>query len=109
MISKEKMIQFGSNNNILYAHGLVNNVMFGTLKRVVKSSWYNNKKNHIIKISTLNNNQLWEVFSTYTIEPESYYITTNFSNDNEFFFMNDFQSHNLAKKNKKKISFKKNS
>ena len=73
-----------SNNNILYAHGLVNNVMFGTLKRVVKSSWYNNKKNHIIKISTLKNNQLWEVFSTYTIEPESYYITTNFSNDNEF-------------------------
>ena len=29
-----------------------------------------------------------------------------FSNDNKF-FLNDFQSHNLAKKNKKKISFKK--
>ena len=73
-----------SNNSVLYAHGLLNNVMFGTLKNVVKESWYNNKSNRIIKISTLNNNQLWEVFSTYTIEPESYYITTKFNTNEEY-------------------------
>lgn len=72
-----------SKNTILYAHGLVNNQMFGSMRKVIKPSWYNNKKNHIIKVSTPNSNQLWQVFSVYTIEPESYYITTNFS-DNDF-------------------------
>lgn len=71
-------------NTILYAHGLVNNQMFGSLRKVLKSSWYNNKKNHIITIVTPNTNLKWQVFSVYTIEPESYYITTNFENDEEF-------------------------
>ena len=73
-----------SKNTILYAHGLVNNTMFGSMRKVIKSSWYNNKNNHIIKVSTPYNNELWQVFSTYTIEPESYYITTNFLSDDEF-------------------------
>ena len=57
--------------------------MFGSMRKVIKPNWYNNKKNHILKVSTPNSNQLWQVFSVYTIEPESYYITTNFS-DNDF-------------------------
>lgn len=73
-----------SNNTILYAHGLVNNQMFGSMRRVIKPSWYNDKSNHIITIATPRGNQSWQVFSTYTIEPESYYITTNFSSDDEF-------------------------
>ena len=73
-----------SKNTILYAHGLVNNTMFGSMRKVIKPSWYNNKNNHIIKVSTPYNNELWQVFSTYTIEPESYYITTNFLSDDEF-------------------------
>ncbi|MBQ9013842.1 MAG: class B sortase [Bacilli bacterium] len=71
-------------NNILYAHGLVNNAMFGSMRNVVKKNWYTNKDNNIIKLSTPNSNQLWQVFSTYTIEPESYYIETDFSTDEEF-------------------------
>lgn len=73
-----------SKNTILYAHGLVNNQMFGSMRRVIKPSWYNDKSNHIITIATPRGNQSWQVFSTYTIEPESYYITTNFSSDDEF-------------------------
>ena len=73
-----------NDNTILYAHGLVNNQMFGSMRKILKSSWYNNKENHIIKVSTLTNNQLWQVFSIYTIEPESYYITTNFNNKDAF-------------------------
>lgn len=73
-----------SKNTIIYAHGLVNNQMFGSLRKILKSSWYNNKNNHIIKLSTPTSNQLWQVFSTYTIEPEDYYITTSFSSDEEF-------------------------
>lgn len=73
-----------SKNNIIYAHGLVNNQMFGSLRKVVRQSWASNKANHIIKIATPNYNQFWQVFSTYTIEPESYYITTKFSSDDSF-------------------------
>lgn len=73
-----------SKNTILYAHGLVNNQMFGSMRRVVKQSWYNNKNNRIITIVTPRGNQNWQVFSTYTIEPESYYITTSFKDNDEF-------------------------
>ena len=73
-----------SYNTILYAHGLYNNTMFGSLKQVVDSSWYTNTDNHIIKISTEKENSLWQIFSTYTIEPESYYLTDKFNSDNEY-------------------------
>ena len=71
-------------NTILYAHGLMNNAMFGSLRRTVKQDWAKNKNNRIIKISTPNSMLLFEVFSSYTIEPESYYITSEFSSDEEF-------------------------
>lgn len=73
-----------SKNTILYAHGLVNNQMFGSMRNVVKQSWYNNKNNYIITVATPRGNQKWQVFSTYTIEPESYYITTSFKDNDEF-------------------------
>ena len=83
-------------NNILYAHGLVNNAMFGSMRNVVKKNWYTNKDNHIIKLSTPNSNQLWQVFSTYTIEPESYYIETDFSTDEEFInFANTLKNRSI--------------
>lgn len=73
-----------SKNNILYAHGLVTNEMFGSMRKTLKSSWYKNKDNQIITIATPNGNLKWQVFSIYTIEPESYYITTNFNGDEKF-------------------------
>lgn len=71
-------------NTIIYAHGRVDTTMFGSLKNTLKSSWYENKDNHIIKFSTKNSNTLWQVFSVYTIEAESYYITTKFPNNEAF-------------------------
>lgn len=71
-------------NTILYAHGLMNNAMFGSLRRTVKQDWAKNKNNRIIKISTPSSMLLFEVFSSYTIEPESYYITSEFSGDEDF-------------------------
>lgn len=73
-----------SKNNVLYAHGLVNNQMFGSMRKTLNSSWYKNKNNHVITVATPNGNQKWQVFSSYTIEPESYYITTSFGSDEEF-------------------------
>lgn len=68
-------------NNIIYGHSRLDKSMFGTLKNVLTKSWFNNKDNHIIKLSTQNENTLWQVFSVYTIETESYYITTNFTDE----------------------------
>lgn len=73
-----------SKNTVIYGHGLLNNTMFGSLKKVVKKNWYSNPKNYTIKISTEKENSVWQVFSTYTIKPESYYITTNFSTDESY-------------------------
>ena len=71
-------------NTILYAHGRMDKTMFGSLYMTQYSSWYKNKSNHIIRISTELENTLWQVFSVYKIEEESYYIKTDFSNDVEF-------------------------
>lgn len=73
-----------SENTILYAHGLVNNQMFGSMRKVIKPTWYNNKNNHIITVATPSGTRHFKVFSSYTILPESYYITTNFKTEDEF-------------------------
>ena len=71
-------------NTILYAHSRLDKTMFGSLNDTLKYSWYSNKDNHIIKISTEKENTLWQIFSVYKIPVESYYITTNFLNDSAF-------------------------
>ena len=71
-------------NTILYAHSRYNGTMFGSLKNILNSSWYNNKNNYIIKLSTPTENTMWQVFSVYSIEKESYYITTSFQSDETY-------------------------
>ena len=71
-------------NTILYAHSRLDKTMFGSLSKVLKSSWYNDKDNHIIRLSTETENTLWQIFSVYKIPEESYYITTNFNSDEEY-------------------------
>lgn len=58
--------------------------MFGSLSKVLKSSWYSNKDNHIIRISSRSENTMWQIFSVYKIKTESYYITTDFNSDDEY-------------------------
>lgn len=75
---------FSSKNTIIYAHSRLDKTMFGSLSKVLKKDWYNNKDNHIIKISTPTENSLWQIFSVYKIEAESYYITTDFADTNSY-------------------------
>ncbi len=71
-----------SNNTIIYGHKMKNKSMFGSLSNLLNSSWLNNTDNHIIKLATDNYSYLFQIFSIYTIEDESYYLTTSFaSND----------------------------
>lgn len=82
-------------NNILYAHSRLDNTMFGSLREIITPAWYNNSNNYIIKTSNEKSNALWQVFSVYTIEPESYYIKTKFS-DKEFDkFLNTISSRSF--------------
>ena len=71
-------------NTILYAHGMNNKTMFGSLRNILSSSWYNNTNNHIIKLSTPTENTLWQVFSVYHIETTNDYIQTEFATDKEY-------------------------
>ncbi len=71
-------------NTIIYAHSRYDGTMFGSLKTILTSSWYKNKDNYIIRMSTPKENTMWQIFSTYTIPKESYYITTNFKNNDDY-------------------------
>lgn len=71
-------------NTIIYAHSRLDKTMFGSLSKVFKEDWYANKDNHIIRIVTEGESSLWQIFSVYKIEVESYYITTDFRSDEEY-------------------------
>lgn len=75
---------FDNKNSILYAHSRLNKTMFGSLSKVLKENWYRNEDNHIIRISLDKSSSLWQIFSVYKIKEENYYITTNFSNNEEY-------------------------
>lgn len=83
-------------NTIIYAHSRLDKTMFGSLINVLKYDWYSNKDNHIIRISTEDENTLWQIFSVYKIDVESYYITTNFSTDEEYLkFLNTIKGRSI--------------
>lgn len=71
-------------NTIIYGHGRNNTSMFGTLKNILKSSWFKDSNNYVIKLATEQENSLWEVFSVYKIPTTSDYLQIKFSSDEEF-------------------------
>jgi len=68
-------------NNIIYAHSQTNNTMFGTLKNVLQSEWYENTENHVIKLSTETQNSIWQIFSIYIIPTTNDYLEISFNNN----------------------------
>lgn len=76
----------GSDKNlVIYGHNMKTGSMFGTLKNVLKKDWFNNKENHKILLVTESGTHYYEVFSTYVIDVEDYYIKTSFKDNNEFY------------------------
>ncbi len=72
-----------SSNLVFYGHGRINKTVFGSLKNALTKSWQNNKDNYVIQVSTPKENLVFQIFSIYTIEAESYYIRTDFVNEEE--------------------------
>lgn len=71
-------------NTVIYGHNRQNKSMFGTLSNTLKEKWRDVEKNRYINFSTREESMLWEVFSTYTIDSEDYYIKTSFTTDEDY-------------------------
>ncbi len=75
---------FSSKNNIIYGHSRLDKTMFGSLHNVLSSNWYNNKNNHIIRLSTQTENTMWQIFSVYKVPVETYYLTIDFPSSSDY-------------------------
>lgn len=72
-------------NIIIYGHNRMDTSMFATLKNTQKDWWYNNNNNKYITFVTPTGTSVYEIFSAYTTPMESYYITTDFRDDADYF------------------------
>lgn len=80
-----KNVLDGTDKNIvIYGHNTRDGSMFGTLKNALEKDWQENEENQKIVFVTEKSTSIYQVFSTYKIEPEEYYINTNFKNDDEY-------------------------
>ena len=77
-IDYENLVNFQSDNTVIYGHGRLDKTVFGSLKNALTKEWQANKENYIIWISTPNENMLYQIFSIYTTQRERYYIQTDF-------------------------------
>ena len=80
-------------NIIIYGHNTKDGSMFGTLTNVLERSWQENKDNLEITLITEKGQYKYQVFSTYSIIPEDYYITTDFNTSEDYTkFINTIKS-----------------
>ena len=82
-------------NTIIYGHNLINKTAFGSLSSLFTDKWFNNS-NHRIILYTLDGSYTYEIFSVYYKDPESYYLNTNFSSDNDYLvFLKSLESRSI--------------
>lgn len=85
-----------NDNTIIYGHNMYySGVMFGTLHKVLNSSWYSNPENLIISFDTMYESMKWQIYSIYTINKTNDYLQVSFENDsqkNEFINMTKSRS-----------------
>ena len=77
-------IDASDKNIIIYGHNRKNGTMFSSLRNILNKNWYENEENLKIQLITQSEELIYEVFSIYQIEKESYYLQTNFSNNDEY-------------------------
>ncbi len=70
-----------SDNTIIYGHSMLNKTMFGSLRNILENNWYNTASNHTVTLSTPTENTLWQVFSVYAIDSETYYLISKFGTE----------------------------
>lgn len=71
-------------NLVVYGHNIKDGSMFGTLKNTLNRNWQEKRENLQITYITEKKEYIYQVFSTYTIDPEEYYINTMFNSNDEY-------------------------
>ena len=80
-------------NIVIFGHNTRDGSMFGTLKNVLTKNWQENIDNLKIMLITEKGTYYYQVFSTYDIKPEDYYINTRYKDNEEFnSFLNTVKS-----------------
>lgn len=88
---------FNDFNTIVYGHGRLNKTVFGSLRNILNKSWQNNKDNYTLTISTPTMNYVYQIFSVYSIESETYYIKTLFKSDgSKTTWINEMNKRNIS-------------
>lgn len=82
-------------NTIIYGHNMNNKTMFGSIPNMLYDSYLNNSSNYFIKMSTPSSNTVWKVFSIYTIQPEVYYLKTNFKSESYDKFLSTLKGRSI--------------
>ncbi len=86
-----------SDNVIIYAHNRYQaGIMFGTLYKTQRSSWYNNPDNQIITLNTFYEDLEYKVFSVYKVLTTTDYLRTIFINgDDRLEFLNMLKERSI--------------
>lgn len=83
-------------NTIIYGHNMLNDTMFSELNKMLNKSFFDSEENKYINLSLENKSTLWKIFSVYISEPDTYYMTTNFSNSNTYSeFLNNLKTKSI--------------
>lgn len=92
-------------NTIIYGHNMKNATMFGTLKKVLSSSWRKIDENMIISYDTDKIKYKFKIFSIYKVNYTTDYLRTSFDAKDEFVdFINLIKGRSIFK-SKEKIEF----
>ena len=83
-------------NIIIYGHNRMDSSMFATLRNTQNANWYNNPTNKYITFTSPSGTHVYQVFSVYTIKSETYYLSTDFANDEDFLtFLNEMRKRSV--------------
>ena len=69
---------------VVYGHSMLNGTMFGTLYRVINSSFRKNNENMIISLDTPTKSYKFKIFSAYRVDYTTDYLVNNFNSKEEF-------------------------
>ena len=72
-----------NDNNIIYAHSMKNGTMFGTLYKVLNTTWRKNKDNLIINLDTEKSKNRFQIFSAYKVDYTTDYLKVDFDSVEE--------------------------
>lgn len=84
-------------NTVIYGHRMRNGSMFAHLTKFRDRSFFDN--NDKIYLKTREGDYIWKVYSVYVVEANNYYITPNFSTEEEHL---QFLQHTVKKSMYKK-------